>query len=368
MAFQIKKATKEQAKLRLALIGLAGSGKTFSALAIATNLVPNGRVCVIDTERGSASLYAPPFAFDVIELESFAPGKYVEALEYVEAQGYDVCVIDSLTHAWSGKDGALEQVDKAQRRSGSGNSFTAWRDVTPQHNALVEAMLRTRMHLIATMRSKMEYVQEKDDKNKTTIRKVGLAPIQRDGMDYEFTVVGDMDLDHKLIVTKSRCLGAVDVGAVIDKPGEKLAHTLRAWLMSGAPSTRTESTPAPKAQDAALSTVASGTATELLVGVVGEGLSIVQTTEPVVEKTMSEEDRAFAEYIGAMQVASTQKELDKIANGPAKPTKPAPGVESMPYKLAMHTYKTRQAELEQLTKQLAEQMGKPVPTSQAGAA
>lgn len=368
MAFKIKKATKEQAKLRLALIGLAGSGKTFSALSIATNLVPNGRVCVIDTERGSASLYAPPFAFDVIELESFAPGKYVEALEYVESQGYDVCVIDSLTHAWSGKDGALEQVDKAQRRNGSGNSFTAWRDVTPQHNALVEAMLRTRMHLIATMRSKMEYVQEKDDKNKTTIRKVGLAPIQRDGMDYEFTVVGDMDLDHKLIVTKSRCLGAVDVGAVIDKPGEKLAKTLREWLMSGAPSTKSEFAMPPVPPETRQESLARE---ERIVEMIEDDAKVAraeldaaktESVEPTVTPVLSEVDRAFATYIDELANASTQKDLDRIVAGPAKPSDKS----SPAYKLAKHTYETRSAFLKKLQADLAAQMGKSSPA--AGAA
>jgi AAA domain len=300
MAFTIKKATKEQAKLRLALIGLAGSGKTYSALAIATNLIEGGRVCVIDTERGSASLYADHFDFDVIELETHEPEHYVDAIEYVEAQGYDVCVIDSLTHAWSGKGGALEQVDSAQRRNGGGNSFTAWRDVTPKHNKLVEAMLRTRMHLIATMRSKMEYVLEDNAKGQKVPRKIGLAPIQREGMDYEFTVVGDMDLEHRLIVTKSRCLGAVDVGAVIEKPGAKLALALRGWLTSGVAPAAPVPVPVPRPASAVLVEVA---------------------------------DQFLADYIAALSAAPTQAELDRVANGPAKPAKGAPG-----YDLARQTY------------------------------
>ena len=300
MAFTIKKATKEQAKLRLALIGLAGSGKTYSSLAIATNLVEGGRVCVIDTERGSASLYGSgrPFDFDVLELETHEPENYVEAIEHIEAQGYDVCVIDSLTHAWSGKGGALEQVDTAQRRNGGGNSFTAWRDVTPKHNRLVEAMLRTRMHVIATMRSKMEYVLDENEKGKKVPRKIGLAPIQREGMDYEFTVVGDMDLEHRLSITKSRCLGAVDVGAVIEKPGTKLALSLRAWLTSGeAPAV----------------------------------VPPVKRAAPVVLGEVA--DQFLADYLAALSSAPTQAELDRVANGPAKPAKGAPG-----YDLARQTY------------------------------
>jgi hypothetical protein len=234
MSFQ--KATKKQAKLRLALIGPSGSGKTYTALTLATHLVPGGRIAVIDTERGSASKYADLFTFDVQEPESFHPRTYIEAIAEAQAAGYDVLVIDSLSHAWMGRDGALELVDKAAKRNPSGNSFAAWRDVTPLHNALVDALLATKLHIIVTMRSKMEYVQEKDERGKTVIRKVGLQPIQRDGLEYEFDVVGDMDVDNTLVVTKTRC--SVLAGAVISKPGKPLADTLAHWL-DGAPALAT---------------------------------------------------------------------------------------------------------------------------------
>lgn len=226
MAFQ--RATKKQAKLRLALIGPSGSGKTYTALTLAQHLVPGGRVALIDTERGSASKYADLFEFDVQELESFHPQRYIEAIREAQAAGYDVLIIDSLSHAWMGKDGALELVDKAAKRNPSGNSFAAWRDVTPLHNQLVDAMLATRLHVIVTLRSKMEYVQEKDDKGKTVIRKVGLQPVQRDGLEYEFDVVGDLDQDNTLVVTKTRCSALHN--AVVSKPGHELATTLAEWL------------------------------------------------------------------------------------------------------------------------------------------
>ena len=132
-----KKAVKSRSKLRLALIGPSGSGKTYSALAIAAGLGSN--IAVIDTEHGSASKYADLFNFDVLELGSYSPEKYVEALKAAAAAGYDVVVIDSLSHAWMGKDGALEMVDRAAARSKSGNSFGAWREVTPQHNEIGRA-------------------------------------------------------------------------------------------------------------------------------------------------------------------------------------------------------------------------------------
>jgi hypothetical protein len=231
MGIQFKKATKSQSKLRLALIGPSGSGKTYSALAIATNL--GKRVAVIDTENGSASLYADEFSFDVLELSSFSPYTYVEAIKAAESAGYDAIVIDSLSHAWVGKDGALDMKEQAVTRQKTKNDYTAWRDVTPAHNALVDGIIRSDAHIIATMRAKTEYVQEKDERGKTTIRKVGLAPIQRDGLDYEFTLVGDMDLDHTLAITKSRCKALAD--KVIRLPGRGVAETLLSWLNDGAP-------------------------------------------------------------------------------------------------------------------------------------
>lgn len=229
MGFTFKKATKSRAKLRLALIGPSGSGKTYSSLAIASGL--GDRIAVVDTEHGSASLYADEFGFDVLELTSFSPSSYVDAIKAAESAGYDVVVIDSLSHAWFGKDGALEMVDAAQRRQKTPNSYTAWRDVTPAHNHLVDAIIQSPCHIVATMRAKTDFVQEKDERGKTTIRKVGLAPIQRDGLDYEFTVVGDMDLDHVLTITKSRCKAIAD--KVIKFPGKDVAATLLAWLNDG---------------------------------------------------------------------------------------------------------------------------------------
>jgi len=223
-----KKATKTSARLRLALLGPAGSGKTYSALAIAAGL--GQRIAVIDTEHGSASKYADRFGFDVLELTTFAPRTYVEALAAAEAEGYDVIVVDSLSHAWMGKDGALEQVDR-KASGGKGNSFDAWRSVTPQHNALVEAMLRCRAHLLVTMRVKTDYIVEEDSRGKKVPRKVGLAPVQRDGLEYEFDVVLDVSPDHVATVSKTRCPDLTD--QAFDRPGAEVARILKAWLSDG---------------------------------------------------------------------------------------------------------------------------------------
>lgn len=201
MALQFRKAEKHAAKLRMALVGISGTGKTYSALRLATGM--GGKVALIDTEHGRASAYAHKFDFDVLELDTFSPVKYIEAIQAAQDAGYDVLIIDSLSHAWIGKEGALEQVDKAARASRSQNTFMAWRDVTPLHNKLVEAITTSRLHVIATMRSKAKYDMEKDDKGKLVPRKIGMEPVQRDGLEYEFDLVGDLDYDHNFVISKS---------------------------------------------------------------------------------------------------------------------------------------------------------------------
>jgi hypothetical protein len=232
-----KKATKEKSKLRLALMGPSGSGKTFTALTFATAI--SDKIAVIDSERGSASKYADLFSFDAVDLDNHAPQTYCKMIQEAEKAGYEVLIIDSLSHAWAGKDGALEQVDKAAKKSQSGNSFAAWREVTPQHNALVDAMLQSKCHIIATMRTKQEYVLEENERGKKIPKKVGMAPVQREGVEYEFDVICDLNLEHDLVVSKTRC-HLVD-GVVTRNPGKDFAETLKNWLDNGV-------APAPKSQ------------------------------------------------------------------------------------------------------------------------
>ncbi len=162
---------------------------------------------MIDTERGSGSLYAdspgiPEYA--VLELTPpYTPKKYRDALKLAEQNGFNTIIIDSLSHAWAGEGGILEMHEAARLASKSGNSWAAWREVTPEHNQLVDAMLQSKCHVIATMRSKQEYAQVTED-NKTTVKKLGLAPVQREGMDYEFTVVLDLSQEHIATASKDR--------------------------------------------------------------------------------------------------------------------------------------------------------------------
>ncbi len=230
MAPQFKKATKSQAKARVAISGPAGSGKTYTALKIATAMCQ--RVAVIDTEHGSASKYADEFDFDVLELSDFHPHNYVEAVKAAAEGGYDGLVIDSASHEWNGPGGCLELVEMFAKRNKGGNSYAAWGDVTPLHNDFIEALHQAPMHLFVTFRSKMDYIQTENGNGRKEIKKVGMAPITREGAEYEHDVVGEMDLEHNMVITKSRCKVLADT--IHHKPGDDLAKALLAWLSDGA--------------------------------------------------------------------------------------------------------------------------------------
>ena len=227
-------ASKQQSKLRMTLDGPAGSGKTYTGLRFAHALTAayGGKIAYLDTERGSASKYVGespdgvPWAFDVLNLAVFSPEKYTEAINAAGRLGYSVLVIDSLSHAWEGQGGALEMKQRA------GESWSAWRNITPIHNRMVDAILQSPCHVITTMRSRMEYLPETDDKGKiVNIRKVGLAPIQRPGMEYEFDLVCDIDWAHILTVSKSRCSIVADLK--VEKPGPEFMRPVIEWLQAG---------------------------------------------------------------------------------------------------------------------------------------
>ncbi len=234
MDFLFTEATRENALLRMAITGVTGGGKTYTAIGLATYLLGGTerdpsmkkRIAVIDSERGSAALYAKgrPWHFSHLRLERFEPETYVRAIKAAEEQGFEVIVIDSLSHEWAGTGGALEQVDKSAK---NGNTFVAWGGVTKRHNAVIDAIMGSSVHVIATMRSKMAY--EQSEKNgKKTVEKLGLAVVQRDGIEYEFSIVGDMDLNNTMTINKTRA--SVLQGRTYIQPGRELAGEIRAWL------------------------------------------------------------------------------------------------------------------------------------------
>lgn len=227
MAFQA--ASKKKAKARVCLMGPPGSGKTYTALTLGKHM--GKRIALIDTERGSASKYAGDVAaFDVAELDgTYSPRDYVKAIQEASVEGYDVLVVDSLSHAWEGAGGILAQVDQ------KGGRFDAWKDMDPQLRGLIDALLTYPGHVVVTLRTKTEWVVEQVERKGRTVsepRKIGLAPKFKDGLEYEFDVVGILDDKNTLTVTKSRCPALS--GESIAKPGKALADALLAWLDDGA--------------------------------------------------------------------------------------------------------------------------------------
>ena len=241
MAIQFSTATRKRAKLRLGVMGASGSGKTFGALRLALGIAPAERIFVIDTERHSAELYAHLGKFQTACIDSnFDPVVYVDYIHAAEQAGAEVIIIDSLSHAWEGEGGALDQVDNKAK---GGNSFTAWKDVTPKHRSLVDAMLQSSCHIIATLRAKQEYVIEKDERTgKQVPRKVALAPVQRQGMEYEFTTFLDVDDAHMTRSSKDRT-GLLDNKSF--QLSEDVGRKLLAWLNTGEAASAPAAKPAP---------------------------------------------------------------------------------------------------------------------------
>lgn len=219
-----KKASKKQAKLRCAIFGVSGSGKTYSALRIASGM--GGKIAVIDTERGSASKYADRFDFDVAELLDHSIDSYIRAIK--SAQGYNVLVIDSLTHGWQE---LLEQIDLLAKSKYKGNTWSAWSDGTPKQKMLVNALLSFEGHIIATMRSKTEWTVTMNSNGKNTPTRVGLTPEQGKGIEYEFDLLLEISEDHCALVLKDRTGKFQD--KIITKPSEEFGQELIAWLNEG---------------------------------------------------------------------------------------------------------------------------------------
>lgn len=226
--FTFAPARREGTFARLALAGPSGSGKTWTMLTTLREL--SDKVAVIDTERGSAKKYAGDggFAFDVLEMTHFDPRDLVKALAAAGAAGYGAVGVDSLSHFWMGTGGMLEQVDAAAKRSYGGNSFGGWKEARPLERQMIEALLAYPGHVIVTMRTKTEWVLEQNDRGRQTPKRVGTKPEQREGIEYEFDLVADLDLEHNLIVSKSRIAPLAD--AVIKRPDGEFGQQVLTWL------------------------------------------------------------------------------------------------------------------------------------------
>jgi hypothetical protein len=217
-------AAREAVKARIALTGPAGSGKTYTALAIGTELAE--KVAVVDTEHGRALDYADRFTFAHFAPQRFDPRELCQLLARAAEHGYGCVIVDSLSHYWMGAGGALEIVDNAR-----GGGMAGWKEFRPIEIRMVDALLSYPGHIIATMRVKTSYVVEPDERGKNVPRKVGLKPDQREGFDYEFGLIGEMDREHVMTITKSTCPTLVD--QTIARPGQDVAQALLTWIAGG---------------------------------------------------------------------------------------------------------------------------------------
>ena len=222
----LRKASRSRTSIKCALQGPSGSGKTYSSLLLARGLAEGWEdIVVIDTENNSADLYAHLGEYNVLPLmPPYSPENYIKAIEDCEKVGMKVIIIDSISHEWEGQGGILDVHGNM-----TGNSFTNWSKLTPRHNAFVQKILQSNCHILGTIRTKQDYVlTEKNGKH--IPEKVGLKGITRDGMDYEFTLVFDIDIKHQTSASKDR------TGVFSGKPqfviSEKTGEAIHRWCSS----------------------------------------------------------------------------------------------------------------------------------------
>lgn len=232
-----KKAERRAVRLKIAVDGPSGSGKTMGALALASGITHGGRIAVIDSENGSAALYADRFAFDAIAIDEHDPKNYRDLIKLAVSEGYDVLVIDSLTHAWQAVLNAKDDHDRTNPKS---NGWTNWRLFAPRWEALMQDILQAPIHIVATMRSKQAYEQIENAGRKQIV-KLGLQPQVRDGAEYEFGIVFSVNIAHHAEATKDRT--GLFAGAMLNLCDEKLHATLRRWMNEGGPVVDTPKAP-----------------------------------------------------------------------------------------------------------------------------
>lgn len=223
---QLRKATRRKAKIRLGLSAVSGGGKTYSAILVAKGLCGDlSKVAIIDTENGSADLYAHLGDYNVLPLTApFTPERYIEAIRSCEKAGMEVIIIDSISQEWDGKGGCLEIVEQL------GGKYQDWAKVTPRHQAFLEAILHSPCHVITTVRRKQDYEMIKDG-NRIKIEKGGLREITREGFEYELTINLEMDTNHNASASKDRT--GLFMGKPSFVPSEKTGEIIAQWCEQG---------------------------------------------------------------------------------------------------------------------------------------
>lgn len=226
---QLQQASRKHAKIKMAIQGPSGSGKTMGALLIAYGLCNDWtKIAVIDTENHSSELYAHVGNFQVLHLSApFSPERYIEAIKTCEKEGMQVIIIDSISHEWEGLGGILETHSQM-----TGNSYTNWSKLTPRHNAFVQNVLQSPAHIIGTIRSKQQYILS-DKNGKQVPEKVGMKGVTRDGMDYEFTLVLELDMKNQAMTSKDRTSLFTGKPSFILSP--ETGRVILAWCNEGQP-------------------------------------------------------------------------------------------------------------------------------------
>lgn len=228
---QFQKAERKKSKLRLALTGPSGSGKTYGALLTAKGI--GGRIAVIDTEKGSASLYSDIVDFDVLELSApYTPERYRQAVQLAVNNGFNVIIIDSITHEWSGAGGCLELNDEIAKAKFKGNTWSAWSETKARHRALIDDLLACPAHIIVTMRSKTETAQAEVNGRKQ-VQKLGMKAEQNDGIEYEFTTVLDLIHDGNFAQPSKDRTGLFPPNGNPFRLSVEIGQKLVEWLESG---------------------------------------------------------------------------------------------------------------------------------------
>lgn len=226
MGFQIRKAEKRQLALKILCAGSSGSGKTYSALRLATGITnkTGGEIFLINTEGDRGEMYANKFKYNILDLpEPRSPEKYMEAIQACIDAGASVIIIDSLSHEWNYLN---EQVNNMQ-----GNSFNNWARQKPRHRKLVDFIVESKVHIIATGRGKDEYVMETNEKNKTSIKKVGVGVQQEKDTEYEYMVTFNIAQDTHVATVMKDNTGLFD--NKFDVLNEKDGEALYDWANSG---------------------------------------------------------------------------------------------------------------------------------------
>ena len=218
------KAELKGVKAKVVLAGPSGSGKTYSALRLATGLANGGKIAMIDTEGDRGLYYANKFSYYREELNDFSPEGYVKMIKEAEKSGIDVLIIDSISHEWKY---ILKEVEKIP----GSNSFTKWGKINPRHEKFVKAILDANIHIIATCRAKDKYVLEENDKGKQVPKKVGLGLEQRDALEYEYTVVLNIDVENNVARHSKDNTGLF--GEFCERITEKHGELLLNWAEEG---------------------------------------------------------------------------------------------------------------------------------------